>query len=101
VTQDELNEALRKHKMWLNHEDGGECANLRDANWDYSCFPIWCGGSHFKTDMRLIYQFLAHISTLECEDSEFAELQALILPYAKKSHRARDLGLLEDESDES
>lgn len=126
MTQDELNEALRKHKMWLDSKWGGECADLRganlrdanlrdanlrgadlrganlsDANWDYSCFPLWRGGSHFKTDMRLIYQLLAHISTLECEDSEFAELRALILPYAKKSHRAEDLGLLEDESDES
>lgn len=106
MTQDELNKALRKHKMWLDSKWGGECADLRganlsDANWDYSCFPLWCGGSHFKTDMRLIYQLLAHISTLECEDSEFAELRALILPYAKKSHRAEDLGLLEDESDES
>ena len=29
------------------------------------------------------------------------QMVGLILPYAKKSHRAEDLGLLEDESDES
>ena len=27
-----LQENLRKHKMWLNHENGGECANLSGAN---------------------------------------------------------------------
>lgn len=35
----ELNEILRKHKMWLNGEAGGERANLRGA--EFYC-PIAC-----------------------------------------------------------
>jgi len=27
-----INEILRKHKLWLNDEDGGERANLQEAN---------------------------------------------------------------------
>ena len=29
---DELKEILKKHKMWINYEDGGECADLHNAN---------------------------------------------------------------------
>ena len=32
MTREELQEILDKHKKWLNNEDGGEKANLRDAN---------------------------------------------------------------------
>ena len=31
-----LNEILRKHKMWLNDEEGGVCANLSNANLAYA-----------------------------------------------------------------
>jgi hypothetical protein len=66
-------------------------ANLTGANLDYSCFPLWCGGSNFKTDMKLIRQILAHLSTLKCEDEAWPALRAAILPEALKSHRADDL----------
>ena len=32
MTQAELDEVLVKHKKWLNNEDGGERAYLRDAD---------------------------------------------------------------------
>ena len=32
MQQEQLNEVLRLHKMWLNNEDGGERANLTDAD---------------------------------------------------------------------
>ena len=32
MTGMELKEILIKHKMWLNNEDGGECANLIGAD---------------------------------------------------------------------
>jgi hypothetical protein len=32
MTQDELNEIIRKHGLWLHDEDGGERANLAYAN---------------------------------------------------------------------
>ncbi len=32
MKQDKLNEVVRKHKMWLNNEEGGERADLINAN---------------------------------------------------------------------
>ncbi len=69
-------------------------ANLRWADLDFSCFPLWCGGSKFKCDTKLVYQLLAHICTLEFDDTE--GIKDLIMPFAVKSHRAVDLGLKEE-----
>ena len=69
-------------------------ANLRGANLDFSCFPLWCGGSKFKCDTKLVYQILAHICTLDFPDDE--GIKELIMPFAVKSHRAVDLGLKEE-----
>ena len=69
-------------------------ANLRRADLDFSCFPLWCGGSNFKCDYKLIYQLLAHICTLDFEDTE--GIKELIMPFAVKSHRAKDLRLKEE-----
>ena len=68
--------------------------NLCGADLDYSCFPLWCGGSKFKCDTKLVYQLLAHICTLEFEDTE--GIKGLIMPFAVRSHRAEDLGLREE-----
>ena len=68
-------------------------ANLSSANLDFSCFPLWCGGSKFKCEAKFVYQLLAHIATLDCADEDFKEIKKLIMPYALKSHRANDLGL--------
>ena len=69
-------------------------ANLRGADLDFSCFPLWCGGSKFKCDTKLVYQLLAHICTLGFDDTE--GIKDLIMPFAVKSHRAVDLGLKEE-----
>ena len=68
-------------------------ADLRGADLDLSCFPLWCGGSKFKCDTKLVYQLLAHISTLDFPDDE--GIKDLIMPFAVKSHRAVDLRLKE------
>ena len=68
-------------------------ADLSGADFDFSCFPLWCGGSKFKCDTKLVYQILAHICTLEFDDTE--GIKNLIMPFAVKSHRAVDLGLKE------
>ena len=68
-------------------------ADLRGADLDFSCFPLWCGGSKFKCNTKLVYQLLAHICTLEFDDEE--GIKDLIMPFALKSHRAEDLGLKE------
>ena len=70
-------------------------AELQMANLDFSCFPLWCGGSRFKCDLKLVYQLLAHICTLDFDDTE--GIKELVLPFAIKSHRAKDLGLIGDE----
>ena len=105
-TTKELKAIFKLHQKWLNNEDGGEGANLRGANLcgadlrganlcgadlDFSCFPLWCGGSKFKCDTKLVYQLLAHICTLDFPDDE--GIKELIMPFAQKSHRAQDLGI--------
>ena len=106
MTSAEIKKVLELHKKWLNNEQNGEMANLRkahlsgadlsgadlrEADLDYSCFPLWCGGSKFECDTKLVYQLLAHICTLEFEDTQ--GIKGLIMPFAVKSHRAGDLGL--------
>ena len=121
MTSEEIKKVLELHKKWLNNEQGGEradlswadlreadlseadlrwadlrcadlrCADLRGADLDFSCFPLWCGGSKFKCDTKLVYQLLAHICTLEFDDAE--GIKDLIMPFAVKSHRAVDLRL--------
>ena len=66
-------------------------ADLRGADLDFSCFPLWCGGSKFQCDTKLVYQLLAHICTLDFPDDE--GIKELIMPFAQKSHRAQDLGI--------
>ena len=70
-------------------------ADLREADLDFASFPLWCGCAHFKCDQKLVYQLLAHICTLDFDDTE--GIQELVLPFAIKSHRAKDLGLIGDE----
>ena len=93
MTSEEIKKVLDSHQKWINEEDGGERANLRGADLDFSCFPLWCGGSKFKCDTKLVYQLLAHICTLDFDDTE--GIKNLIMPFAVRSHRAEDLGLRE------
>jgi hypothetical protein len=44
-----------------------------------------------KVDLKIVYQLLAHVACLDCEEPEFAEIKEKIMPYAKKSHRAEEL----------
>ena len=104
---DNLTEILSNHRKWLDN-DGGAWANLQGANLqraylrgadlqganlDFSCFPLCCGGSHFKCDAKLVRQLFAHICTLDIVDADEGMKAAIkaILPEAKKSHRAEEL----------
>jgi hypothetical protein len=148
VDKDKLQEILVKHEQWLNDDEGGERANLREANlrgadlqwanlrvadlqwanlrvanlrganlrWanlrgadlrgadlrgadlrgadlDFSVWPLWCGSNGVKADNKILYQLIAHICVLDCDTPEFKEIREFLLPYAKQSHRAVDLGL--------
>ena len=72
-------------------------ADLRRADIDFSCWPLWCGSKAITVDLRIVYQLLAHVACLACDEPEFNEIQKAIMPYAVKSHRARDLGLATEE----
>jgi hypothetical protein len=73
-------------------------ADLQGANFDYSCFPLWCGGTRFKADDKLIKQVLAHLCSL-IVSPEAAEIIDKIRDYAKTSHRADACGLLDKEGE--
>ena len=100
MNKSELNTILQEQKKWLSGEWGKranlklanlEGANLEGANLDYSCLPLWCGSKGMKVDLKIVYQLLAHVACLDCEEPEFAEIKEKIMPYAKKSHRAEEL----------
>lgn len=75
-------------------------ADLRRADIDFSCWPLWCGSKGIKVDLCIVYQLLAHVACLACDEPEFNEIQKAIMPYAVKSHRARDLGLADADTEE-
>ena len=89
MKQSELNEILTKHQRWLSGKEGGEFANLRGANLDYSCFPLWCGSEGINLDRRLFLQLLAHICAVEVDDEECKKTQEYLMPLAKQSHVAK------------
>jgi len=69
-----LREHLELHKKWLNNEEGGirldlqyanlRGADLRDADLDFSCFPLWCGALNFKIDEKQAKQLMYHVINL-------------------------------------
>ena len=68
-------------------------ANLHGADLDFSCWPLWCGSKNVKVDVQLVRQLCAHICVLDNDSQEFRAIKKALLKYAKKSHRAVDLGL--------
>ena len=53
-------------------------ANLRGANIDFSCWPLWCGSFGVKTDIEQIRRLLYHICRVKCDDPTFAKTVASI-----------------------
>ena len=119
-TTEELSAILSKHSKWLNDKKGGDRANLQDANLqganlrdanlrdaylqganlqranlDFSCLPLWCGGSKFTADAKLASLIAAHFCAIECDDPAYIAARAAVLSFALTSHRASDLGLKE------
>ena len=118
-----IHEVLARHKKWLENDEGGQRADLRGAYLreadlqradlrgaylqradlqdadlqgaylDFSCWPLWCGSKGIKVDLRIVYQLLAHVACLACDEPEFNEIQKAIMPWAVKSHIAKNLGL--------
>ena len=106
ITRDELEQFLRKHKLWLDCDPEGERANLsgadlreadlREADLDYSCLPLWCGslGAHF--DDRQLTQIAYHLvkaglNSKNASEETKAELAKLI-DLANNFHRVGECG---------
>ena len=87
----DLDMVLKLHVKWLNGEDGGERANLRYANLDFSCLPLWCGSFNMKVDDNIIEQILTHVKMLDISkcSKENQELVKLIPDRVKDKLRMR------------
>ena len=89
-----LQDVLKSHRAWTQGA-GGTRADLKGVNLDFSCFPLWCGGTRFRADDRIVAQVLAHLCSLDVSPKARAELDK-VLDFAKTSHRAKECGLLEN-----
>ena len=70
--------------------------NLKGADLDYSCYPLWCGSLHIKADKRLACQFAYHLCSLQCDDADYIKMRNSILDFANQFHRVRECGKLEE-----
>jgi hypothetical protein len=112
VNKDQLQQVLDAHGKWLRNEGGERAdlqradlqgadlqgADLRGADLDYACWPLWCGTSGVIVDDRIVYQLAAHLCSVTCDSPDYAAIRALLLPYASKSYRAIDLGIVGKEA---
>ena len=105
MKNEELRDILEKHHKWINNEDGGERAdlhgtdlqgaNLRRANIDYSCWPLWCGSLDVIVDKRIAAQLAYHFCRLICDDPEVKEAQQAIKTLANQFHLVDECGVIE------
>lgn len=110
MDQKELDKILELHKMWLNGDENGKCADLsgadlRDADLygadlDFSCWPLWCGGLGIKIDDRIARQLIYHVCSAVVSSPEISDsiksvmLSRPVLDIANKFHRVDECGEL-------
>jgi uncharacterized protein YjbI with pentapeptide repeats len=104
MEQSELAAIVEKHGKWLRNEADGERADLTSADLtgallagadlDFSCLPLRCGGLRWNIDARLARQLAYHLCSMNCDDPEFLEVRAALLPFANKFHRVDECGYL-------
>lgn len=98
MDQKELDKILELHKMWLNGDENGKCADLygadlsgadlsganlrgadlygadlRGADLDFSCWPLWCGSLHVKIDDRIAHQLIYHVCSAIISSPEVSD----------------------------
>lgn len=69
-------------------------AVLAGTDLDYSCWPLWCGGLHVKTDRRIMAQLAYHFCSQDCSDPDYVRARNAILDFANSFHRTEECGLL-------
>lgn len=107
----DLAETLKLHKQWLDDEDEGSRADLREAdlrgadlsgaNIDYAAWPLWCKALNAQIDDRIARQLLYH--TLAAIDNSIyvsnnlkqTLLTEINVCAANGFHRANECGWLE------
>ncbi|GFI56085.1 hypothetical protein IMSAG013_01138 [Clostridiales bacterium] len=87
----DIQKILELHKKWLNKDSDGKYANLRCADVDYSCLPLWCGSLHMKVDKRIAAQIAYHFCALECDDPDVQKTQQSLYALANTFHRVGEL----------
>ncbi len=70
-------------------------ADLTEVNIDHASWPLWCGSKGVRVDARIAAQLAAHFCVLDCDDPAYQAAREALLPFARTSHRAKDLGLLD------
>jgi hypothetical protein len=93
MDKETLRKTLKNHCLWLEGR-GGEKANLKGADLDFSIIPLRCGGLGWKIDTRIAAQITYHLCSMECGDPEFIRIRNGALDYANRFHRAEECGLL-------
>lgn len=110
MTQKEFDEMMRLHEMWLNGEEGGRRANMRNADMqganmrnadiDYIAWPLWCGSLKAYVDDRIAIQLLYHTlsvvqySPYVSEDIKRTLLTQDMVDVANRFHRVDECGKL-------
>lgn len=100
MDQKRLNEILAAHKARLEGKPEGrradlQIANLRGADLDYSCWPLWCGSLDVKVDARIAAQLAYHFCRLDCDDPGYITARNTIIDFANTFRRVEECGKLE------
>mgnify|MGYP003288733989 CR=1 FL=1 len=79
ITQEELEALLRKHKLWLENKEGGERADLREANFQEANFQ---GADLRRANLRRASLQGANLQGADLQEANFqgADLDCSCLP---------------------
>ena len=95
MNREALNETIMNHAKYLNGDADGVRANLRGADIDYSCWPIWCGSLDVVVDKWIAVQLAYHFCRLICDDPEYISARNSLINFANQFHRVEECGKLE------
>lgn len=100
MDKSELAKILSEHKKWIdtNLTEGKQAnlqdADLRGADLDYNCWPLWCGSFNVIVDKKIAAQLAYHFCRLICDDEEVKASQKALYPLANQFHRVEECGKL-------